>query len=109
MANCKLLLFYGYDNLKHDLLLGDDALRILNARLDYKKGLVWFDSQSLRFRRLPDDGDKLCVSAVVDMYRKSIPSVFGESIGDGGHVGVAMTIDTAGAHRSLATNKKSYC
>ena len=94
----KLLLFYVYDNLKHDLLLGDDALRTLNARIDYKKGLVWFDSQSLRFRRLPDDGDKLCVSAVVDMYRKSIPSVFGESIGDGGHVGVAMTIDTAGAH-----------
>ena len=94
----KLLLFYVYDNLKHDLLLGDDALRTLNARIDYKKGLVWFDSQSLRFRRLPDDGDKLGVSAVVDGYRTSIPSVFGESIGDGRHVGVAMTIDMAGAH-----------
>ena len=94
----KLLQFYVFKDLNHDILLGGDALETLNARIEYGKNLVWFDNQPLKFRRLPDGGDKLNMSAVVDTYRKTIPSVFGESIGDGEKVGVAMSIRTGDAH-----------
>ena len=94
----KLLRFYVFDDLKHDILLGDDALQTLDARIEYGKNLVWLANEPIKFRRPTNSRDRLNISAVVDTYRKTIPSVFGESIGDGKRVGVEMTIKTGDAH-----------
>ena len=94
----KLLRFYVFDDLKHDILLGDDTLQTLDSCIEYGKNLVWLANELIKFRRPTNSRDRLNISAVVDTYRKTIPPVFGESIGDGKRVGVEMTIKTGDAH-----------
>ena len=92
-----------YSHLRH-VLLGDDALEILGARIEYGTNLIWLNGVRHQFKRplLDGDPDNFTVYAVVEQYKHLTPSVFSVTIGNGEKFGVEMTIDTGSAHRPAA-------
>ena len=91
----KPIVVYVYKNLKHDLLLGDDALQNLNASIHYASRTLVLQGIPHRFKSTGSDSIGAC--SIADTYRGMVPAVFAAEIGDGERIGVKMTIDT-GSH-----------
>ena len=58
---------YIYKDLRHDLLLGDDALRTLCANVDYGGKQVWLEGKAHTFQHAWDDCE--LAGTIVDDYR----------------------------------------
>ena len=97
-------------SLQHDLLLGDDALRILPAIKNYEQGTVSLGGAVLPFRPGgQQDGELAGVTSEVEEWAKRWPPVFAtDGVSNGCVSCVEMSIDT-GCIDAMAIKQKPYC
>ena len=91
----KVIEVYIYKDLVHDILLGDDALAILQANIDYPTKTVTLMGKKHPYQKAKNDIE--IAGLVLDDYKSFVPSVFAPDIGDGKKIGVEMHIDTGTA------------
>ena len=87
-------------NLKHALLLGDDALRCLDAEISYKKNLVSLADKIYQqgdVSYVEADPELAELQAEIDFWEKKFPAIFDTSGTLGTIDGVCMKIDTGDA------------
>ena len=94
----KLISVIVVPTLQHDLLLGDDALRTLCAKLDLAANTVTFSDQGVPVLGLEVVG---ATTLALDYWKSEFPDVFGEPQPLGRHLDVEFHISVEGGVRPI--------